>query len=351
MFLSKLQPEDRLVDDYLSKKFQILSFVAICFVIFGHGCNWEYFAGAKPVIGIAASAQYFIKNTMCNFMVSYFFFCSGFFMYASLKEAKLKVFLGKMFQRVRTLFIPWVIWLTIGIVFLYFFYQKLNFQIDWLNSPNRIKFLFTKYIWGDNDKLIYLWYLKRLMLFSIISPILYYLIKRLGFAVLFIAVAVSLTISSEYINEHFCAFIAGMSCCLKRVDLKQKTPLALSILFPVLWFAICVYCRFTSISAADVFVLNVTGVLGIWCLYDLCYPIIKRIEKPLLFIGSFTFFIYCFHILPLNVLDITFRMRGMPESIRLSGTVLGTLVISVLVGWILRRFIKPVYGILTGARG
>ena len=43
MFLSQLAQDERPIDDYLSKKFSLLSFAAIFFVVFAHSCNWDFF--------------------------------------------------------------------------------------------------------------------------------------------------------------------------------------------------------------------------------------------------------------------------------------------------------------------
>lgn len=350
MFLSQLAQDEHPIDDYLSKKFSLLSFAAIFFVVFAHSCNWDFFAFPDKSAGVFFRVEVFFHQAVCRFTIPYFFFCSGFMMYASLRSQDFKQLFSKLVKRGRTLLIPWVLWLIFGMLFYWCAYKAINFiwnknmVCDWAVSPEPVKYIFTRYVW--NNSIEYLWYLKRLMLFAVLSPLFYFLIKCSGFGFLFVSCAAALTIDSSYLNDHFCWFIAGMTLSLLRINIKKRTPFYIGAVFFVLWIAMCFYCKGT----AACYVRNSVGAVAVWMVYDTVYPVIRKIEKPLLFCASYTFFIYCIHIYPIFVYDLAFRKFCPAEWARFPGTLLLTMATSIGAGWFLKRFASPVYNVLTGDR-
>lgn len=110
-----------------------------------------------------------------------FFLISGYLFFLSKKS-----YLGKVHSRFHTLFIPYILW-NLLILLLYLFAYILGYPQE-INGKTIVDYSFFDYLrlfWdrGSYDSgnfvplLCPLWYIRNLMIMSIISPLLYYIIK------------------------------------------------------------------------------------------------------------------------------------------------------------------------------
>lgn len=110
-----------------------------------------------------------------------FFFISGFLFFLSKK-----CYTRKLHSRFQTLFIPYILW-NLLLLLLYVFTYALGYPQD-INGKNIINYSFIDYLrlfWdrGSYDDgnfvpiLCPLWYIRNLIIMSIISPLLYYIVK------------------------------------------------------------------------------------------------------------------------------------------------------------------------------
>ena len=173
----RLLPGDKPINEYLSKKISIISLFSAFAVVLIHCYNPDLEQGST-----AYFVERFFSQAFCRSAVPFFFASSGFLLCATLPDEKFSTLLQKLKKRVRTIFIPWLLWLCIYLIFfwgLYRFLSVWNKQIylcDWQKSSEPVWFILKEYIWGDG--IIHLWFLKRLMLFFVFSPVFIFLIKR-----------------------------------------------------------------------------------------------------------------------------------------------------------------------------
>ena len=146
-----------------------------------------------------------VSQTLVKVAVPVFFILSGYLFFANVKEWNLQVYRRKLLRRVRTLLVPYLFWNMLMAVKL---------------SPNLHSFnpsLFWNYIvnagcqidWFGNEHLLTapvnmpLWFLRDLMVVSVLTPIIYVAVRRLGLWLM-------LPLTVLYLSG-ICPFIPGLS--------------------------------------------------------------------------------------------------------------------------------------------
>lgn len=142
------------------------------------------------------------QEVMTKFAVPSFFFISGYLFFYSVEEFTFGTYVYKIRRRIKSLLIPYLIWNTIAISYplsLYFFRGiALPDNIgDWL-----------LYYWDADDlynlPLNYpLWFVRDLMVASVLSPLVYVLIKRGGGVFM-------LVLATLYLTKHLPSY-TGLS--------------------------------------------------------------------------------------------------------------------------------------------
>lgn len=168
-----------------------------------------------------------------------FFFISGYLFFLSKKE-----YSQKISTRIHSLLIPYILWNTI-LLLLYLATYLIGFPQD-INGKNLADFDFTDYIrlfWDrgtyDNGNFVPLlcplWYIRNLLIMAIISPLLYYIIRYLREAFLFIiAVWWMMTYHNAFIPQTILFFSLGAYFSIFEINpikLIIKNKLLLSLLF------------------------------------------------------------------------------------------------------------------------
>ena len=143
-----------------------------------------------------------------------FFFISGFLFFLSKKS-----YVEKLRFRFHTLFIPYVLW-NLLLLLLYVFAFALGYPQD-INGKNIVGYSFIDYLrifWDrgsyDNGNFVPLlcplWYIRNLIIMSILSPLLYYLIRYVRELFLFIvAVWWMTTPHNAFISQTILFFSLG----------------------------------------------------------------------------------------------------------------------------------------------
>ncbi len=211
-----------------------------------------------------------ISQTLVKVAVPVFFIISGYLFFANVKEWNLSVYKEKMFRRVKTLLIPYLIWNLLMAIKLksfswslfWVYWKPAGIQIDWLGNEQ----LMTA------PANMPLWFLRDLMVVSLLTPIVYIGIRRLGFWLLGL-------ITILYLSG-ICAFIPGLSAyavffftfgaflSIRKMDLVEKMKryeLPAYILSVIL--AIAMICTYhTSVFSSLMLVFRITGAIAVICL-------------------------------------------------------------------------------------
>ena len=119
----------------------------------------------------------FMIETFTLIAVPLFFFISGFLFFYGREEFGRNVYFDKLRKRVKRLLIPYLLWGVFVVGVKYIFYK-----IGWENSDYIFenKFIWIYYIiWRPLN--IQLWFIRDLFLLVLISPLFYFLLKKLKF--------------------------------------------------------------------------------------------------------------------------------------------------------------------------
>lgn len=142
-----------------------------------------------------------VSQTLVKVAVPMFFIMSGYLFFANVEEWNLKVYKTKLLRRIKTLLIPYLIWNLLMAIKLktfswsifWSFWCPAGIQTDWFGQEQ----LMTA------PANMPLWFLRDLMVVSLLTPIIYIFVRRLGWWFLSILTIIYLS--------GICAFIPGLS--------------------------------------------------------------------------------------------------------------------------------------------
>ena len=238
-----------------------------------------------------------VSQTLVKIAVPVFFIISGYLFFANVKEWNLIVYKEKMFRRVKTLLIPYLIWnLLIAIKLKTFswamfwaYWKPAGVQIDWLGNEQ----LMTA------PANMPLWFLRDLMIVSLLTPIIYYAIRRLGFVLMGLLTVLYLS--------GICAFIPGLSAyavyfftlgaflSIRKQDLimsVRRVEIPTYILCSALVLAMLMSYH-TPLFSSFMLTFRITGAVAVFCLTvhmpKKALPILSD-SSYLIFLAHYVFF-------------------------------------------------------------
>lgn len=347
---------------YLSVKIKRVSLMAILMVVFIHSYSMiEKYVGSverSQVFDFNFFIQDFISQGIARVAVPLFFLISGYLFFRNFKlnSEKLK---HKYKSRFWSLAVPYVLWNTWGVVFLFllqsvpaskqYFAEKLVSDYSIMDFANRILV----------DPIPYqLWFLRDLIIYVLVSPLIYLLVKKTGLLPVLVAFGLWLfRVDIPFIDvQGISFFVFGSFLALRKIPVeKRKSPIDLYIFFA--WLGV------NSISAIigpdkfeTLFNINIiVGVYAVWFAYDWIELKIRENgfwDK----ISNYTFFIFAFHIPVLSIIKaLILKVLDRYGSVGLLATyIIGPIAvvsIALLIGLFLRKYLKPFYSLITGGRG
>lgn len=350
------------MDKFLSDKIKVISFLAIVLVVFLHAYNLDT-KQHGIVLSLPKSYNWFVQNLISNgvtrIAVPLFFIISGFLFFTKFDENQPN-FLVKIRKRVKSLFVPYVIWSVMGII-LYFILQSVPatqtfFTKQRVADYDAFTFIKTIFI---NPIPYQLWFIRDLFVIVLFSPIWYFLLKNIKWGIL---IPVLLLWFYEFENfnnslEALLFFLTGSYVALYSKSTltflgKQRT-----LFFVFLWFVfLLAKIGFLYFDAPAVFVILLhkisilTGVIAAWNSYD--YLSNNKQSNSSWY--GFTFFIYAFHepVLTFFKKGLFFAL-GTNEFqyflVYFTAPIL-TIGLSYLTALVLKKRLFFIYEILTGGR-
>ena len=324
-----------------SNKIKYLSYLMAFFVVMIHTYN----VGVYELTGAFAGFERFVSS-LAAFAVPTFFAISGYLFFRGYEP---KDTLAKWKRRVFSLLIPYLVWNLIG-----YFYLVIPSYIPALaahiNHPMTFswKSFFTTLLMGYSVN----WFLRCLILFVLLSPLFYFLLKNRYVGVLTLAALFVLgVLFSKYFLYgafYFCgAYLAmqGGALVEKRYPLPQKL-IAIGLLT-----AIAAFCAFSGfhIPSAISAILLLIGIALVWIAGDFL-AISGKVPACL----NISFFLYVAHEYLLEALEKGFY-------ILLGKTFYGavidyfvapliTVTLLTAISFLLRRS-KVLWLLLAGSRG
>jgi len=313
--------------------------------------------------GYSSFFQDFISDGICYVAVPLFFCISGYLFFLKFK-AGFNEFKLKYTKRFRTLLIPYLIW-TIGVLGIYFLLQLFpgtrNFSEIKIRDFTTIDFFNRIFI---TPIPLQFWFVRDLILITILSPIVYWLIRILNFIpVLILFIAWILDVDFIVLSNFSLLFFAfGAYLSIKKDTVLLKDFSKKHWIFMSLWLAlvlcrtILLYINFENHIVLTILLKSVIlfGLLAVWSSYDYLFYT-KDLSKIRIYkVFSFSFFVFAFHIPILNVFKRgLFYFMGKEEFaslyIYLAAPFI-TISLGLFIGYCLKRFVPGFYGILTGER-
>lgn len=238
-----------------------------------------------------------VSQTLVKVAMPVFFIMSGYLFFANVDKWDVATYKKKILRRVKTLLMPYLIWnllmavklKTFSMSMLWAYWNPAGTQIDWFGHEQ----LMTA------PANMPLWFLRDLMVVSLLTPILYILVRKFGYWLM--AVLTVLYLSGV------CAFIPGLSAyavffftfgaffSIRRTDLIEifkrfEWPAyGLSVIL-----AISMLLTYhTSVFSSLMLCFRITGSIAVFCLASRILSTTSR-RLPSLVCDS-TYFIYLAH--------------------------------------------------------
>lgn len=368
------------MNEYLSKKIRILSFFSIVGVVFCHAYNYyDRFLQSTTIIAEGtvpgAMLQFFISNALVRFAVPMFFMFSGYLFFVKF-EFSWKGYLKKVLKRVYSLFVPFLLWTALAGGLLYFVYKLAGLE-RYSIVYEKIGLALTDgvWVWLINSPAFQLWYLADLFKLVLISPVIYWLVKKckllpvILFGILWI---LELFFIINYEGLFF--FTIGAYLAVNKISITGMTDLKESVtdkekykrvtrILTILWivgsFAYALISATTVPSLGAAYMLMIfykinvaTGIFAVWRLYDVNFGKFQN-GKFINALSTYTVFIFVSHE-PLQHLltDVLLEKMVFNGAHTLVYFVLPVVMIlaCVLVGMVLKKLCPKVYSLTVGGR-
>lgn len=235
-----------------------------------------------------------VSQTLVKVAVPVFFMMSGYLFFSNVKEWNFDVYKAKMLRRVKTLLLPYLIWNLMMVLKL----KTFSWSIFWepANMP--------------------LWFLRDLIIVSLLTPIIYIGVKKLGIWLLVLLLTIYITgvwaIQPDINPYGVCFFSLGAFLSIRKLDLVatclryEKISCLLSVL---LAFGMLM-SHGTSIFMWLMLAFRIAGAIAVFCIAS------HLIKKSSSIVFDSAYFIYLAHyVFFLSFIDeAIFALFGTSES-------------------------------------
>lgn len=348
------------ITSYNSQKIKVLSFVAIMMVLFIHAVFSEakdFPASAYIQEFCAFSGLSFVANPLFYSISGYLFF---------LGVSRVRDCYPKIRKRTRTLLVPYIIWNIIFVLW-YVVLGLIPGVSKFVNSDmtsglinnGPLHALYELFIAPAGFQL---WYVRDLLIYVMLSPAIYLLVKHLravGLILLFAAGTYGLLYLPSEVKIWGAFFFTlggyiALHSSLEELHQKITPSFAYVCLLLYSLNAIIRPMDIISLKGTDM-VVELCGLVAIWRLYDV---VVKNEDsatiQQLAAWGGYSFFIYLFHEPAFNIIKkIGVKVLGIHEwSLILLYLVCPFVMCMVAIGVakILQRYVPKVYSVLVGGR-
>ena len=345
-----------MINQYNSQKISVLSFVAIYFVMVIHA-NYDS-SILKPV---SSALQNFTGTAGLSVAaVPLFYFISGILFYRGVNT--IGDCLPRMRKRVKSLLVPYVIW-NIIFVSWYVVLEYIPGVSIFVNSDVVSNIDFYK----PQDTLVYLflkpagfqlWFLRDLILYVTLSPVIYVGIKKLPLLTYLTLLLLFGGISRCGVTYFVLGGILAIHYdfeVLKRLLTKPLVCACITIYLTGGLFASGIVSL--PISVFNPYyqqVISVIGIMASWGGYDMLVGEEDLISNRMKKLMSYTFFIYLFHEPTFNIIKklglVMFGCNDLSLVLMYLINPIIMIIVAVWTGMICQCLMPRLYSIATGGR-
>lgn len=164
-------------ENIVRKKITLMSFACSLLVVWIHTYNLNTYGITDLSVGFD-KVVYFVENywnRLTGIAVPLFFFISGFLFFRTYTPKRT---LQKYRSRLQSIVIPYVLWCTIYYLF-FAILSNVSFLQKFTSASNEVGFSLIHWLrWLGPDKYYTLWFLQNLIVYIILCPILYFVLKN-----------------------------------------------------------------------------------------------------------------------------------------------------------------------------
>ena len=234
-----------------------------------------------------------VSQTLVKVAVPVFFIMSGYLFFSNVKEWNFNVYRQKMLRRGKTLLIPYLIWNLLMVLklrafswsFFWNYIPEAGRQIDWFGIEH--------YLVAPAN--MPLWFLRDLIVVSLLTPIIYIGVHKLGYKLIIVLTILYLS--------GVCPFIPGLSAYaiyffmlgaflgIRKLDLIET---AMRVEFPayilsIILGTVMLFTYHTAIFSSLMLAFRITGAIAVFCLAS---HFATKTSSP---VFDSTYFIYLAH--------------------------------------------------------
>lgn len=325
----------------LSNKIKIAGLLCTIMVVYRHSLNHEAFFGewrGNSYSGIIEAGV----STLTEIAVPFFFLMSGFFFLHN-SYYKKKEYADMARKKIRTLFVPFVIWNIIGIIPL------------WVAKQFEIKESFLGYSAAllHSDWYGALWYVRDLLTLMLFVPLYGWIFsvnsRWIYILVIFIAGYFWIPVDCKWLStEGLFFFLLGGILQKYNCLVRYRLPLWIVILLTITWFLLSVICPYW------IYIHKVNTVLGVVAFWQLLDLFSERVNRNILYLAKFSFFIYVTHLYIIKAMKVYLACYfGGNELVALLSYMflpVITIAFSIVIGKLWSKFHPKSFSVVTGGR-
>lgn len=304
--------------------------------------------------------------------VPLFFFISGYLFFAKYEHFGQKEYFIMLKKKSKTLLLPYILWNAIGYYVYGFFIHftdkihpwelyKIFYATD--NTIIETSLFGYKFVSLSTPYVGPLWFIRDLMIMMIISPIIWFVIRKLKmWSILFFIMIYYLKLGVPIVGfglASLCFFSLGATFSINGKSLSKicgtiKTPILVSYL---ILFAFCSWMNIINHSSIYIYTLKTLMLfLGIISLLMIACRCVKRREcSKIRSLGETSFFIYAFH--TLFIFYSTQHLTDIIDKLPIIGCTISyillfsiRLFVSLFFFYALRKYCPRALSILVGGR-
>lgn len=367
----------RKIDPIISQTVNFLRFPLMALVLMIHanflnlsfgGSNLELNYSNFPVLNNVVNL---CSPMIASAAVPLFFAISGYMFFWGIDTFDKGVFINKLKRRVRSLLLPYLLW-NLAVIVLFFLAQ--TFLPDMMSGANKmiVEYDIHDYIcafWADprtGDPICFqLWFLRDLMVTVLFAPLIYIALKKFGFyAISIFFLLWLLPVETGIKGVSFVAisfFSLGGYLAIDEINpidwLSEHSKIFGSIFGLLLIFLVAEYNLGEGVYPEWCDVLRrIFTMIEVPCFFYLAYKCTSKYE--LIINETLTrssFFLYCFHGMPL-ALVLKMLLKVLQPSTEILTIIIYFVAPVIIIGvstaiyTIMRRACPNVLNVITGAR-
>ena len=238
-----------------------------------------------------------ISQTLVKVTIPVFFIMSGYLFFANIKEWNFQIYKKKILRRAKHLLIPYLIWNLLMAVKLKTFSLSM-FWVYWVPAGRQVDWLGHEQLMTAPANMP-LWFLRDLIVVSLLTPIIYILIRKFGYWLIGLLAIFYLSGVSAFIPGlsayAVCFFTFGAFLSIRKMDLvtslkRVEIPAyVLSVLFAL---SMLLTYR-TPVFSSLMLCFRLTGAIAVFCLASRILTFTPR-RLPSVVCNS-SYFIYLAH--------------------------------------------------------